>query len=124
MATGVSSINTKPACAVLTPHSEVVAADKAVTVAVDLAGVSQRDLEVTFERGVLTVTGRRQVTAHEGGSVLRQEFESAILRRSFTLSETLDADRIDASLKNGVLTLTIPRVERAGPRKVEIRSSQ
>ncbi|NDC39913.1 MAG: Hsp20/alpha crystallin family protein, partial [Proteobacteria bacterium] len=99
-------------------------ADKAVTVAVDLAGVSQRDLEVTFERGVLTVTGRRQVTAHEGGSVLRQEFESAILRRSFTLSETLDADRIDASLKNGVLTLTIPRVERAGPRKVEIRSSQ
>ena len=88
----------------------------------DVPGVDPSSIELTVEKDVLTVSAERRWQPGEGDQVLVAERPQGSFSRQLFLGEGLDADRIEASYDNGVLSVTIPVAERAKPRRVEISS--
>ncbi len=86
----------------------------------DLPGVDPSSIDLTVEKNVLTVSASRQWQPADGDQVVVNERPQGTFTRQLFLGESLDANRIEASYDNGVLTLTIPVAEQAKPRKVEI----
>jgi HSP20 family protein len=86
----------------------------------DLPGVEPSSIDLTVEKNVLAVTAERRWEAAEDVQIVASERPQGTFNRQLFLGEGLDADRVDASYHNGVLTVTIPVAEQAKPRKVEI----
>ncbi|MEV0667492.1 Hsp20/alpha crystallin family protein [Actinomadura luteofluorescens] len=89
----------------------------------DLPGVDPGSIEVTVDRGVLTVTARREEEFGEDERVFVRERTMGAFTRRVYLSEHLDAEAIEAAYDNGVLAVRIPVLERARPRKVAVQQS-
>ncbi|GAA2408401.1 Hsp20/alpha crystallin family protein [Nonomuraea africana] len=89
----------------------------------DLPGIDPDSIEVTVDRGVLSVTARREEEFGEDDRVFVRERVTGTFTRRVYLSEHLDAEAIEAAYTNGVLSVRIPVVERAKPRKVAIQQS-
>ncbi|MGW6497739.1 Hsp20/alpha crystallin family protein [Nonomuraea angiospora] len=95
--------------------------DGDVLLTFDLPGIDPESIEVTVDRGVLSVSARREEEIPEGERVFVRERPMGTFTRRVYLSEYLDSDKIDAGYANGVLKVRIPVLERAKPRKVEIQ---
>jgi HSP20 family protein len=106
------------------PASEASADDAAYRIAVEVPGVAEADIDITLHEGVVTITGKKETTKTEKGETwFFSEREFGSFSRSFRLPPDADADRIGADLKDGVLTLTVPRrgdTSPEGARKVAI----
>jgi HSP20 family protein len=89
----------------------------------DLPGVAPDSIEVTVDRGVLSVSARREEELADDDRVFVRERLMGQFTRRVYLSEHLDSERIEAEYGNGVLTLRIPVMEQAKPRKIEIRGA-
>ncbi|ACY96433.1 MULTISPECIES: Hsp20/alpha crystallin family protein [Thermomonospora] len=87
----------------------------------DLPGIDPDSIEVTVDRGVLTVSARREEEYADDDRVFVRERPMGAFTRRVYLSEHLDADGIQAAYDNGVLAVRIPVLERARPRKVEVQ---
>lgn len=113
--------NTRPASA-FSPAFEVKETNDSFVLRADLPGVDEKDLDVAVHNGLLTVSGSRQAEERkEGESYALYERQYGSFSRSFALPDMADGERIDASLKNGVLSLTIAKKAEAKPRKIEIK---
>jgi HSP20 family protein len=88
----------------------------------DLPGIDTESIDVTVDRGVLTVSARRSEEYAEGEKPFIRERVMGSFSRKIRLSDVVDADRIAASFDGGVLTVSVPLTERAQPRKVEINT--
>ncbi len=86
----------------------------------EVPGLSKDDLNVKIQGNYLEIAGTRKPDTPEGYSAHRIERETAAFARSFTLPADVDADKSEASLKNGILTLTLPKAEAAKPKQIEI----
>ncbi|MER6006732.1 Hsp20/alpha crystallin family protein [Nonomuraea angiospora] len=95
--------------------------DDDVLLTFDLPGIDPESIEVTVDRGVLSVSARREEEIPEGERVFVRERPMGTFTRRVYLSEYLDSDKIDAGYANGVLKVRVPVLERAKPRKVEIQ---
>lgn len=89
----------------------------------DLPGIDPGSIEVTVDRGVLSVTARREEEFGEEERVFVRERTMGSFTRRVYLSEHLDAEAIEAAYDNGVLAVRIPVLERARPRKVAVQQS-
>jgi HSP20 family molecular chaperone IbpA len=107
----------------LLPPVDVVEDASGITLHADLPGVPKEKLTVRVEADTLTIEGEVSLTVPEGMQASHAEVQLPRYRRVFTLSKELDADKVVAELRHGVLTLRIPKAEHAQPRKVEIRVS-
>lgn len=90
---------------------------------VDVPGVDPKDVEITLEGGVLTITGNRYVQAEKSDeSIVRRRTErgSGRFYRRFILPETVDADKVKAKDRHGVLEISIPKQAKAQPRRIEV----
>ena len=87
---------------------------------IDLPGVDPASIDVTVDRKVLTVRAERRRPDQEGLRMLVAERPTGTITRQVFLSETLDTDRLEARYDNGVLTLSIPVIEQAKPRKIAV----
>jgi HSP20 family protein len=87
----------------------------------DVPGIDPDSIDVTVDRGVLSVSVKRQEEHTQDGKFFVRERTTGSFTRRVYLSDTLDANAIDASYDNGVLEVTIPVLEHAKPRKIEIR---
>ncbi|HDR16369.1 MAG TPA: Hsp20/alpha crystallin family protein [Desulfobacteraceae bacterium] len=108
---------------VFTPAVDIFETDKEITLLADMPGVKAGELNIDLRENVLTLDGN--VIAPEGAGevdVIR-EYQTGKYYRQFTLSQLIDQARIDAALKDGVLRLTLPKIEAATPRKIPIKSS-
>lgn len=103
------------------PPVDIYEKEDALTVIADLPGVSAAGLSVHVEQGVLTISGK--VDVGPAADQLRREFELTSFYRQFRISETIDTEKIRAALKDGVLHLTLPKVERAKPRQIPVEAS-
>jgi HSP20 family molecular chaperone IbpA len=108
---------------VFSPSVDIFENDNAITVLADMPGVKAADLKIDLRESVLTLTGR--VTAPESAkeSDVLREYQTGTFFRQFTLSETIDQAKIDAKLTDGVLRLELPKVEKAKPRQITVRTS-
>jgi len=104
----------------LTPRVDVLETEQEILVVGDLPGVKQENLDVRFENGELTLHGRR-TAANLDKAMFLNEVEAADYFRSFRISEKIDAEKIWAELKDGVLTLHLPKAEAAKPRKICVK---
>jgi HSP20 family protein len=86
----------------------------------DLPGVDPSSIDLTVEKNVLSVSAERRWEAAEDIQIVASERPQGTFNRQLFLGEGLDADRVEASYENGVLTVRIPVAEQAKPRKVEI----
>ena len=93
-----------------------------ITLLADMPGVSKDSLNVQVDKDSLIVEGDARIDMPEGMEALYADVRSTRYRRSFALSGELETDRIDASLKDGVLRVRIPKRAEARPRKIEIRA--
>lgn len=105
---------------VYSPQVDILELPDEMILQLDMPGVKAEDVEVHFERGELAVRGRRQVTSPSGRGLV-EEFEPGDYYRAFLISQDVATDRISAELKNGVLTVHLPRHEAAKPRKVTVK---
>jgi len=105
----------------LAPPVDIYENGKSITLLADMPGVSPEHLEVDLNEGVLTVTGRvvRAESALE--EQVSREYRAATFQRKFTLSQSVDQARIEARLEDGVLHLVLPKVEKAQPRKIQVK---
>lgn len=87
----------------------------------EVPGLSKDDLDVKIQGNYLEISGKREVIAPEGYRVHRSERGSASFTRSLTLPADVDSGKVDASLKDGILTLTLPKSEAAKPRQISIK---
>jgi HSP20 family molecular chaperone IbpA len=92
-----------------------------ITLLADLPGVSRDRLTVRVDGESLVLEATASTAQPEGMQLIYGEAQFPSYRREFTLSRELDASRIEASLKDGVLRLAIPKLEEAKPRRIEVR---
>jgi len=108
---------------VFTPAVDIFETDSQLTLMADMPGVASDDINIDLRDGVLTLTGDVKPWQKEGASSVLVEFEIGKYYRQFTLSETIDQERIEAQLKDGVLKLTLPKMAKAQPRKITVSAS-
>ena len=89
-------------------------------VIMEMPGVEKGNVEVRVEEGVLVVEGRLDLSKYRGLQPVYTEYNIGNYSRSFRLSNAIDQDKIDAELKDGVLSLTLPKAEKAKPRTIQI----
>jgi HSP20 family protein len=111
-----------PQVAVGWPRVNMWDAGPHLTLRADIPGVNDKDLSLQLTQDVLTVSGERRVAVPEGYSVHRQERTPTRFSRSFTLPCQVKADAIAASLKDGVLTVTLPKAPESQPRQIAIKA--
>ena len=104
------------------PSVDISENEKAFTLLADIPGVNPEDIEISMEKGVLTIKGERSTeNIEEGENYRRVERQSGHFYRRFTLPESADADKIEAKSEHGVLTVTIPKQEVAVSRRIEVK---
>jgi HSP20 family protein len=106
------------------PHVDVREQAERYVVTADLTGVEGKDIEITADKGVLTVRGeRRAENKASGESYERVERASGSFLRRFTLPESVDAEAIKATHANGVLELSIPKRPQEQPRRISVQAA-
>lgn len=94
-----------------------------VTVTMDIPGVDQGAIDVQLTGDSLTVRGEREVARPEGQNYVHLERPHGAFQRSFTIGVAVQPDRVTASYRDGVLTITLPKAETVKPRKVQIQAA-
>lgn len=94
-----------------------------ITLLADMPGVSREKLDVRLDGETLTVEGRLDLELPQEMRALWAEVQVPKFRRVFTLSRELDAARIEANLKDGVLNLRVPKMAHAQPRRIEVTTA-
>jgi HSP20 family protein len=105
-----------------TPAVDIRETAEALTLAMDLPGLRKEDVAITLENNVLTVAGERKLDTEQSNETYhRLERTYGAFTRSFTLAPTVSGDKVAADFKDGVLTITLPKVEESKPRRIDIR---
>lgn len=105
------------------PKTDIFEDEESIVVTAEMPGVAPESVDVTLENGLLTIHGRAADPQHPGYRQIYAEYAAGDFERVFTLSEDIDADRIQASQKNGVLTLVLPKTGPAKPRRIEVKAA-
>ena len=101
------------------PSASVVEAGDGYTLEVEMPGVNKEGLEISIENNELTIRGRRSLPTVEG-TLIHRESRPENYRRTFELDPSIDADKINAKIDQGVVTLTLPKAEHVKPRKIAV----
>ncbi len=104
------------------PRADILETDSELLLFADVPGVRPEDLDVCYEHGELTIHGKVQ-PRNENADYIWSEYEVGDWYRAFRLGEEIDASKIFAELKNGVLTLQMPKVAAAQPKRIEVKAS-
>ncbi len=105
---------------VFLPTADIYETQDALKVILEMPGVEKGNVDVHVEDGVLNVEGRLDLTKYQGLQPLYTEYNIGHYARSFRLSNKINRDKIGAELKEGVLSLTLPKVEEAKPRTIKV----
>ncbi len=119
--TQAESAGQQPERSALVPPVDIFEDEGGLTLHADLSGVSKERLGVKVHDDTLVIEGEARVPFPDGMELIYAEMPAPYYRRSFTLSRELDASNIEAKLKDGVLTLRIPKAEEAKPRRIQVR---
>jgi len=105
----------------VTPHADAWETEDAFHLAIEMPGVDESHADVVLEKDILTVTGEATLSHYEGLQALGGGYRPRKYRRAFRLPEGIDGQQLDASVRNGVLTLKMPKSTEALRRKITVR---
>ena len=108
---------------VFTPVVDIFETDKELTLLADMPGVKVEDLRIDLNENVLSLSGDVKPPGGEKESEVWMEYRTGKYLREFRLSDVIDQAKIDAVLKDGVLRLSLPKVEAVKPRKITVKTS-
>ena len=107
---------------VFTPDVDIFETDKEIILLADMPGVTAENLTIDLRDNVLTLSGSTDAGENKGDSVLISEYETGKYYRQFNIAEVVNQAKIDAQLSDGVLRLTLPKVEKAQPRQITVKA--
>jgi HSP20 family protein len=102
------------------PVTDIFETDQALTVILEMPGVDKDSVDVRVENSVLSIEGGVDLSKYQGLTPLYIEYNVGNYARSFQLSSTIEQDRITAELKDGIMTLILPKAEKATPRRIAV----
>ena len=102
------------------PRADVYETEDAIVVVADMPGVDENSVDITLEDNVLTINGLVEPEQPEGQSLIYAEYRVGDYVRAFTLSDQIERDHIEATVKDGVLRLHLPKVEEVKTRRIPI----
>jgi HSP20 family protein len=102
------------------PVTDIFETADALKVILEMPGVDKDGIEVRVENDVLTIDGQVDFTKYQGLQPVYTEYNIGNYARSFELSSKIDQERITADLRDGVITLVLPKAEKAKPRKIKV----
>jgi HSP20 family protein len=105
---------------VYVPVTDIFETEAALMLALEMPGVDRDNVNVKLESGVLTIEGEIDFGKYQGLLPVYTEYNVGNYARNFQLSNDIDQDRISAELKDGVVMLTLPKAEKAKPRKIKV----
>jgi len=118
------SVGVKPFQGTAYPKVNVYEYDDKVGIISEIPGLNKKQLSVEVEEGVLTISGDKHgIDGDDGAKVLRRELKASSFKRSFELGELLDGDNISANFKDGVLSISVPKIEPEKPKKHTVKIS-
>jgi HSP20 family molecular chaperone IbpA len=104
------------------PRADIYETEEAIYVVADMPGVGEDSLDITLEKGVLTLNGTVEPESPEGYALAYAEYRVGDYVRSFSLSDEIDQEAIEATLKDGVLRLTLPKITEAKTLKIAVKA--
>jgi len=102
------------------PSTDIFESDEALTVVMEMPGVDRKDLRIDLENDVLRVEGRIEFSKYDKLAPLYTEYNVGHFSRSFSLSNKIDQQQINAGFEDGVLTLTLKKAKEAVPRRISL----
>ena len=106
--------------AVFRPRVDILETAEAIVLAADMPGVDETNTDITLEKNVLTIKGNVVPVRLEGYTLAYCEYDVGDFERSFTISDEIDRDGIEACVKNGVLRVTLPKAKQGGSQKISV----
>ena len=103
------------------PTADIFETEDALTVVLEMPGVDRDNVDVSVENGLVTVEGRINFNKYKGLQPVYSEYNIGPYRRSFRISGRVDQDKIRAEMRDGVITLVLPKAEEAKPRRIEVK---
>lgn len=110
------------ACRIYTPQVDIIERKDDIVVIADVPGADETSVDITLENNVLTIYGRVESDRPEGHRQLLSEYGIGDYQRVFTLSDEVNKDKIQATVKNGVLKLVMPKAEAVRTRKIPVQA--
>ena len=115
--------NPDPERRVFMPRTDIYETPDSIVVLAEMPGVDEKGLDITLEKNVLTITGRiDNKPLPQGARLAYEEYETGDYQRAFSISNEVDRDRIEASLKQGVLTIVLSKATQACTRKIAVKA--
>lgn len=108
---------------VIVPATDIYEKNDSILVVCDMPGVSEKNIDITVEKGVLTISGYQEMQDPEKHDQIYRGFVKGIFRRSFQLSSEVDNSKISAKLAGGVLSIVIGKSEKALPKKIKVEAA-
>ena len=108
-------------CQCYVPRADIFETEEQVTIIADMPGVDKDSVDITLEKNTLTIRGFVDPESHEGSTLSYAEYGVGDYERSFVLSNEIDRDQIEATVKNGVLRLTLPMLAEVQARKIQVK---
>jgi HSP20 family protein len=102
------------------PVTDIFETDQALTVVLEMPGVGKDNVDISVENDILTIEGLINYSKYEGLEPVYTEYNIGHYVRSFQLSSKIEQSEISAGLKDGVMTLVLPKAEKAKPRKIKL----
>lgn len=107
---------------IFVPQVDIIENADSILLIADMPGVDEKNVDITLEKGVLTISGIIEPEKHAGYRIRYAEYDVGDYQRSFSISDEIDHDKIRATVKNGVLRLTLPKAEPSQPKKIGVTS--
>lgn len=108
----------------ISPAVDIYEDSDGISLLADMPGVAKERLNIQIDKETLAIEGKAEIPMPDGMEALYADVRSTLYRRSFSLSSELDGSRADASLRDGLLVLRIPKREKFQPRKIEVRTER
>ncbi len=108
---------------VYVPKVDIYETKEAIILVADMPGVDEKSVDVVLDKNTLTISGTAEPLSFTDYSIGYAEYDTGDYQRAFTISDEVDKDKIEATVKNGVLRLTLYKAEKVKARKIAIKAA-
>jgi len=108
---------------VYVPKVDIYETKEAIILIADMPGVDEKSVDVVLDKNILTISGTAEPLSFKDYSIAYSEYDVGDYQRAFTISDEVDKGKIEATVKNGVLRLTLHKAEKVKARKIAIKAA-